>query len=211
MMPQALRLLLVTVVSLVLMGRLPAEASEYRMRAGDSLNITVVGHPELAVLAQPIRPDGHVSLPMIAPVLAEGRTVVEVTSEIQDAYKPFLTKPRVLVSIAQFRPLRIAVLGQVEQSGSFEFAKPPTLVEAIARAGGLGRRASRGAITVVDPGTQTRKTYDLDRLLAGKEPNPDLSDGGIVEVGEVWGPDLQVWLPILASLVTAAAFFKIWD
>jgi protein involved in polysaccharide export with SLBB domain len=213
-MSQLIRLLSSTLICTMLITALVAPigaASEYLLRTGDSLNISVVGHPDLMVPAQPIRPDGHISLPMIAPLRVEGRSIAQVTASVQEAYRSILTNPRVLVSIAQFRPLRITVLGKVERAGSFDFTQPPTLIEAIATAGGLNRRAARNAITVVEPGSTSRRTYDLDRLLQGKEAIPTLAEGGIVEVGEVWGPDAEVWIPLIASLLTAVAFVKAWD
>lgn len=211
---QPLRLLLATLIGSALL-LLPltnvALASEYVLRSGDALSVSVVGHPELAVPAQPIRPDGQISLPMIPPVKVEGRSIPEVSATIQASYRSILTNPRVLVSIASYRPLRVTVLGKVERAGSFDFSQPPTLIEAIATAGGLNRRAARNAISVLEPTTQTRRQYDLDRLLNGREPIPTLPEGGIVEVGEVWGPDVEIWLPLVTSLITAIAFIRTWD
>ncbi len=212
-MPETIRFLVVNLIStmLVIMPMASvSSASEYLLRKGDSLNVSVMGHPELMVPSQPIRPDGQISLPMIAPVQVEGQSITEVSTSVEEAYRSILDNPRVLVSIAQYRPLRVTVLGKVERAGSFDFSQAPTLVEAIATAGGLDRRADRKAITLVDPENQTRQTYDLDQLLAAKEALPTLPEGGIVEVGEVWGPDVEVWLPLVTSLITAVAFVRTW-
>lgn len=210
MLPRFIRLLSTFLVASALMAS-PAFARDYLLRTGDSLNVSVVGHPELMVPAQPVRPDGCISLPMIDPVRAAGRSVADVTAAVQEAYRSILTNPRVLVSIAQLRPIRVTVLGKVHHAGSFDFAQPPTLLEAIATAGGLNRRAARNAITLVDPENQMRQTYDLDQLLQGQASIPVLPEGSVVEVGEVWGPDIEVWLPLLTSLITAVAFVKTWN
>lgn len=188
-----------------LMG-LPAQAEPeaYRLRDGDSLTVTVLGHAELSVQAQAIRPDGRLSLPLVPELSASGLTVQELSAALSMAYRPFLTSPQVLVSIAKLRPLRVTVLGQVQRPGTYDFDETPTLLDAIARAEGLTDRADRQAIHVMAPGMEARR-FELDRLLAGKEQLPRVGEGTVIEVRETWGPDWYRIIPVLSTAVTAAA------
>lgn len=185
---------------------LPAQAGpeSYRLRDGDSLNVTVLGHTELSVQAQAIRPDGRLSLPLVPEVGAKGLTVPELTSALTRAYRPYLMSPQVVVNIARLRPLQVTVLGQVQKPGTFDFDDAPTLLDAVARAGGLTDRAERQAVQVMTPGTGSRR-YDIDRLLSGQETLPRLLEGSVVEVKETWGPDWYKIIPVLSTAVTAGA------
>ncbi|HEY9898047.1 MAG TPA: polysaccharide biosynthesis/export family protein [Pantanalinema sp.] len=192
----------------VLSGQLPAAAlgADYRLRDGDAVSVSVLGHPDLSVQAQPIRPGGQISMPLIQALSAQGKTVSELTDELTGAYRPFLNKPQISVTVAKFRPMRVTILGQVGRPGTFDFEEAPTLVDVLATAGGLSERAARNSIKVVGP-AGSGKTYDLDRLLSRQESNPLIQEGSIVEVGEVWGPDLyRVTIPLLAAFVSSAVW-----
>ncbi|MBI6546973.1 MAG: polysaccharide export protein [Cyanobacteria bacterium NC_groundwater_1444_Ag_S-0.65um_54_12] len=181
-----------------------ALATEYRLRPGDAVNITILGHPELSVLAQAIRPDGQLTIPLIQEANLAGKTISDATAYLGKAFLPFLHKPDVTLNIARFRPLRIAVLGQVTRPGIFEFDAPPRLSDALAVAGGLTERASRQEIKVLEHAKSNQK-YDFDQLLSGRLNMPEIPDGATIEVNEVWYPDFYRVVPIVASVLTAGA------
>lgn len=192
--------------SLSLLLCLPALAAPeaYRLRDGDSLNVTVLGHAELSVQGQAIRPDGRLSLPLVPEVGASGLSVPELGTALTRAYRSYLANPQVVVSIARLRPLKVTVLGQVQHPGTFDFEDAPSLVDAVARAGGLTDRAERQSIQVRTPAGASR-TYDLDRLLSGQEQLPLIAEGTVIEVRETWGPDWYRIIPVLSTAVTAGA------
>lgn len=181
----------------------PALASDYRLRFGDAINVTVVDHPELSVASQPIRPDGRISLPLVPEYSASGKSINETTQDLANAYKHYLANPQLSVSIAHFRPLRVTILGQVQHPGTYDFEDVPSVVGAIATAGGLTERAERSAIKVIAP--QASQTYNLNSLLKEPASIPVLADGAIIEVGEVWGPDYYRLIPTVATVITAVA------
>ena len=191
-------------LALVAMFARPAFAApaEYRLGYGDTITVTVVGQPSLSVEDQPVRPDGGISLPMIKQLRVEGRSVQDLTEALTAAYRPYVTTPQVIVKVMKFRPLRVTLLGQVGRPGSFAFEHAPTLADALATAGGLTNRAARARIKVVEAGGKTT-VYDLERFTSGQAPFPRIADGSVIEVEEVWGPDLMPFLPFIASIVTA--------
>jgi polysaccharide export outer membrane protein len=198
-------------VALALVAAIQAPAlgrsADYQLGYGDAISVTVVGQPTLSVTDQPVRPDGRISLPLVQQVEIQGKTVAEVTSALNKAYKPYFQSPQIVVTVARFRPMRVTVMGQVTKPGTYAFEELPTLVDAVATAGGLTDRAARTGIKVVEPGGQTL-TYDMDLLLSGETPLPRLREGSVVEIHEVWGPDLYRLIPIAASVITAGAL--IW-
>lgn len=198
-------------VALALVAAMQAPAlgrsADYQLGYGDAISVTVVGQPTLSVTDQPVRPDGRISLPLVQQVEIQGKTVAEVTAALNKAYKPYFQSPQIVVTVARFRPMRVTVMGQVTKPGTYAFEELPTLVDAVATAGGLTDRAARTGIKVVEPGGRTL-TYDMDDLLSGETALPRLREGSVVEIHEVWGPDLYRLIPIAASVITAGAL--IW-
>lgn len=93
-----------------------------------------------------------------------------------------------MINVPQAREITIHFLGEVANAGSFTFTARdrPTLLTAIARAGGMTEAASNKiAIQRADEsGTRTEITADFKRLLAGKAPDIPLQDGDLIVVRE---------------------------
>jgi hypothetical protein len=43
----------------------------------------------------------------------QGRTIAEITADLTAAYRPYLQRPQIVVSVAHFRALKVTVLGAV--------------------------------------------------------------------------------------------------
>lgn len=179
-----------------------AAAADYRLGFGDTLSIAVVGQPNYAVVAQPVRPDGRITLPLVQDIVVQGKTVQEVTAQLSRSYRPYFADAQIVVQVAKFRELRVTLIGQVSKPGTLAFPTMPTLVEVLAGAGGLTERAERRSVKVLLPGG-THKRYDLEAILAGSQPMPTIPEGAVVEVAEVWGPDFYRVLPLVGTVITA--------
>lgn len=77
-------------------------------------------------------------------------------------------------------------LGEVGRPGALEFKSSErlTLLAAIARAGGLTDRASRKILIKRGQQGQKEVTVDYNRIVAGKETDPELGQGDVVVVKE---------------------------
>lgn len=77
-------------------------------------------------------------------------------------------------------------LGEVGRPGALEFKSSErlTLLAAIARAGGLTDRAARKILIKRGQQGQKEVTVDYNRIVAGKEPDPELGPGDVVVVKE---------------------------
>jgi polysaccharide export outer membrane protein len=178
-----------------------AEApATYTLRHGDAVTIRIVGNDGLETLAQPIRPDGRITMPLVGEVAAGGATVTELQRRLEKAYVRIVRDPRVVVTVATFRPLRVNVIGLVNKPGTYQVPEPVKLLEALALAGGLDRdRAVRDAVIVLRA-DGSRSTVDLTKVLAGAAADDVvLRDGDTVQVDEVAGPDLYRIMPVTAA------------
>ncbi|MCW5969220.1 MAG: SLBB domain-containing protein [Blastocatellales bacterium] len=128
----------------------PVEAS-YRLDAGDEITLEIWGRAELSG-KHTIGPDGRITLPLLGPVQITGLTREEAAQAVETAYitRELYRNLAVTVRVDRYVSNRIFVLGRVARPGVLEFDTPPTLLEAITRAGSLpvgGVGADKAALT----------------------------------------------------------------
>lgn len=170
---------------------------EYRIGRGDLLYITVYGHPELTAPAgsqsQPnlvgnlVRSDGTIFYPYIGSVLAAGRTIEEVRSEISNRISEYIAEPQVDARVLGFRSQRTYITGQVNSPGPQPITNVPlTIVNAVNAAGGLTPNANWHDAILVREGGE-RISISLHELLNNGrlDQNRLLRDGDVLNVPEV--------------------------
>lgn len=84
-----------------------------------------------------VMPDGMVYYNLAGGVRAEGLTLEEFTRKLQQALKKDYTNPQPNVTLVEVRSRRYWMLGRVYNPGLYPLAQPTTLLEAIAKSGGL--------------------------------------------------------------------------
>lgn len=129
---------------------LPVIATDpYRLQVGDVLEVKFLMNPELDEQLV-VRPDGRISTVIAQDMVAYGRTPLELQQELISKYKKHLNNPRLAVIVRSYAPSRFYVLGEVMQPGEFVSVDPSiTLLQALARAGGLRNSADREQIMVI--------------------------------------------------------------
>lgn len=104
---------------------------------GDVLNITLFDMPETARNEVPISPDGKITFLQARDITATGLTVDELRAKLDEALGKFYQNARVVIIPAAIHSKKYFLLGSVVSSGVYTFDRPLTVIEAIARAGGL--------------------------------------------------------------------------
>jgi len=123
-----------------------ALTAPYQLDSGDQLRVTVYDQAELTNTYQ-VDPSGYVTLPLIGPVPARGRTTQEIAGAIAAALQSgFLRAPNVAVEIAQFRPFFI--MGEVRSPGQYSYVAGMTAEMAVAIAGGFTPRANESSVEI---------------------------------------------------------------
>jgi len=116
------------------------------IRANDLIAVSVYDAPELSRTIR-VSGDGNILLPLLEhPIKADGLLPAELASVIATALKAeeVLVKPKVTVTVAEYRSRPISVVGAVKTPTTFEAIGRVTLLEALARAGGLAPEAGPG-------------------------------------------------------------------
>lgn len=150
----------------------------------DVLGINVWKEPDFTRSIQ-VRSDGKISLPLLGEVQAAGRTPLQLEQEISTKLLNFITKPEVTVMVEQINSKKFNVLGQVVKPGSYSLTLAPTIVDAIAIAGGPRDFAKQKDIFVLRQkpgGGQTRILFNYKDFLKGKIQNVKLEPHDTVVV-----------------------------
>jgi polysaccharide export outer membrane protein len=133
--------------------------TEYRIGARDVLEIEVYELEEpnrSKQLKLRVAQDGIVTLPLLGPVTAAGRTVSELHADLVGRLaKDYLVNPSVSVVVAEHQARRVTVLGAVQHPGTFSLQdNSTTLVDVLALAGGPDERAGSVVYVVRENGLQ---------------------------------------------------------
>jgi protein involved in polysaccharide export with SLBB domain len=119
----------------------PAKRAEWQKRLtlgpGDVLNFSLFDQPDSARENVAVGPDGRVSYLQAQDVMATGLTVDELRAKLDAELAKYYRNPRTIVTPAAIRSKRYFVLGAVTQKGVFLLERPTTIIEAVAKAGGL--------------------------------------------------------------------------
>lgn len=147
---------------------------EYYVERGDMLQITVYDHPELTNPSGSnnnniensgitVENDGTIYYPYIGKVLVAGKTVDQIREAIAVPLAEFITAPQVAVRVVRFNAKRAYVTGQVNEPGPQPITNVPmTVLDAIARAGGLADNANWHEVLLSRNGAETRvSVYEM--------------------------------------------------
>jgi len=99
-------------------GDVRRSPESYKLGGGDRILVEILEVPDLT-RGYEVLSDGSVNLPLIGLVSIRGRTLVEATNIIRNAYRRVLKDPIVTVSLVAARPLNVGVIGEVTRPGNF--------------------------------------------------------------------------------------------
>jgi len=179
------------------------------------LNISLFEMPDTAQRELPVGPDGRITFLQARDLMVAGLTIDELRSKLDEALGPYYQNPRSIVTPAVFHSKKYLVLGAVPNSGVYVLDRPTTLIEALARAGGLETGVyNQNTVELADLAHSflvrngTRLSLDFEKLFqrgdltqnVAMEPDDYLyialaSANEIYVLGEVNGPGVATFLP----------------
>jgi len=135
----------------------------------DVLAINVWKEPDIS-RSIPVRSDGKISLPLVGEVQAAGLTPLKLEKDIASKLKNFISEPEVTVMVQQVNSQKFNILGQVVKPGSYVIANSPTVLDAIALAGGFRDFAKKKSIYVLRQGSsgESRIPFNYKDVSQGK-------------------------------------------
>jgi len=156
---------------------------------GSNLVIQVYQEPDLTGIYR-VSEEGVVHFPLVEEVQAEGLTLTEFRTALIYKLQKFIVKPHVSIKFEEEMEVvedTILILGKVRSQGAQEAPLGgSTLLNIIARAGGLVATADPGRVSVVRvrDGNKTTHYYNLRDILNGRKDDPEVKRGDIIYVPE---------------------------
>ncbi len=109
--------------------------SNYQLSSGDVINISVYPAEEFSREVV-VSPDGTIDLPLLGNIKVSGLSVLALEKLLTERFSRYVSSPRISVSVKRFSSYRVAIIGQVQRTGYFEYAEGMKLIDLIASAGG---------------------------------------------------------------------------
>jgi polysaccharide export outer membrane protein len=159
--------------------------ANYRISPNDLMEFDVFGVPDMKRDVR-VNASGEVSLPLIGQVPVAGLTAQAAARSIADRYKEkYLQDPQVSLFIKEFTTQRVAIEGAVLRPGVYPMTGQLTLLRALALSGGFAPYADINKIVVYRhgaAGAREQFTYDLDKVRAGQEMDPNIRADDVIVV-----------------------------
>ena len=145
------------------------EKDLYRIDVGDALEINVWKEEELTRQVV-VRLDGRISLPLIGDVIAAGYAPMELAKILEEKIGEIIEEPTVTVILTAANSRVYYMVGNIS-GGEYALNTPLNLLQAIARAGGLGEWADKDNIMIVrrSSGKDEMLFFDYKKFVKGKD------------------------------------------
>ena len=192
---------------------------------GDVINLSLFDMLDSVRTDVPIGPDGRITFLQARDVMAAGLTIDELRAKMDEALSKFYQNPRTIVTPVAFHSKKYFVLGAVMNKGVYTFDRPLSVIEALARAGGMETGLyGRDTVDLADLAHSflvrngQRVPVDFDRLFqqgdlsqnVALEPDDFLyfalaSANEIYVLGQVANPGVAAFLPRTSAMSVIAA------
>jgi polysaccharide export outer membrane protein len=159
---------------------------DYRLHAGDKLDVSVWKETDMQRPVVVIAPDGNFSFPLAGQISAAGKTVTEVRQQIETKLSKYIPEPVVTVGITDVAGNVAYVIGQVNKPGALVMNPAINVLQALSLAGGGTPYAKMDSIIVIRGSREAQRVlpFRFGSVSAGKnlEQNVVLESGDVVLV-----------------------------
>jgi polysaccharide export outer membrane protein len=171
----------------------------------EDLRYTVSGRSGFGgqVLPGRVTPEGTIQLPAVGSVPAQGLTLDEFRSELNERFAQKIEGIEVVPVLQSRAPRYVYVLGEVAAPGRYTLEQPTTVMQALAMAGSWNVGAHITHIVVfrrVDDWRLVATTIDLRAALLGRRPCP---------ASEIWVGDADLIIVPKSKLLRTDNFIDL--
>lgn len=164
-----------------------ANATDYVIGPGDTLQIFVWRNPELSVTV-PVRPDGKISTPLVENMVAIGKSPSQLARDMETVLAEFVRSPQVNVIVSQAVSSfsSVKVVGQVRQPQTLPYRQGLRVLDVVLACGGLTEFAApaRAKVVRLTNGKQSEIKVHLGKLMnkGDLSQNVELKPGDVLIV-----------------------------
>ncbi len=152
------------------------EPQAHRLEGGDELEVRFTLNPELNDRVT-IAPEGQVTMPLLGPVDAAGKTVPDFTALLRQRYAGLLRVASVDVLVRGYGSERIFVGGEVKTPGVETISGPTDVLQGVLMAGGVLPTARLDEVVVIRRRADRvpmLRTVNLKALITTGAPSENL-------------------------------------
>lgn len=198
---------------------LGAADKEYFIEAGDVISVNVQPAEEFSREVT-VQPDGTIEIPMLGSMKAQGIKPDDLQKILTAKFSKYVSNPSITLSVRKFSSSRVAVIGEIKQSGYFEYREGMRLLDLVAQAGGTQDYARKDRVRIFrrikgadEKISEEVIKADLEAVFSGKmDRNLLLASGDIVYIprkgystGAKWITDnFTPWITLFTFAVTAS-------
>lgn len=193
----------------------------YTLEPPDEVHISSRRVREIASHYERIRPDGKITLPLLGPVHAAGKTPESLRAELQTLATKYYEDADINVKVTSFASKKVFVFGEVSVPGPYPYTGNNTVLGMLARAQ-PNRLADPGRIHVLRPSPDgdlvRRMTISLDQMIKTGDTTLDvvMEEGDIIYVpaNPLAATGLaiqQLLLPLQPAVATVQSPTQLYD
>ena len=148
------------------------EKKAYVIGPRDVLSLTIyAGGEKQQEVKLTVSTNGTINVPFIGAIKAVGLTIPQLEKRItRPLAKGYFVSPEVNISVAEYHSLQYFISGAVKIPGLYEMTSPATLMELIAKAGGLLPERGNIAYILRDSTADVVGGKAIKEILSRKEP-----------------------------------------
>ncbi len=162
--------------------------ADYRIGRDDLIDVSVFEVPDLGITTR-VSATGMISLPLVGPLQASGKTVQELETSIQQVLKAqYVNDPHVTVLIREYASQPVSVMGAVKLPGIYQIKGQKYLLDMLAQAQGVDQMSAGKTIQIMrrkkeGEAATTIEIDAVDLLDKGKtELNIPVEAGDVINV-----------------------------
>lgn len=165
--------------------------ADYVIGPGDSVSVQLFGNTNAEYFLDVSR-EGTINFPQIGPITVAGLSLTELRETISTRVSEQMIGTRASVTLGELRSIRVFVLGDVEEAGSYTVSGLSTMTNALLASGGVTEIGSLRNVQLRRNG-ETVSTLDLYDLLLEGDTSADrrLEPGDVIFVPPT-GPTVSV-------------------
>ena len=151
-------------------------SSSYVIGPGDLLAINVLHETELTQKV-PVRMDGKITMPLIGEIQASGMVPANLQATIAAKLRDYIKDAEVTVVVEEIKSRQFSVMGEVEHAGTFPLARPTTVLDGLAQAGGFRDFAKVAKIHILrknPDGTTITLPFNYKQVSKGKNESENI-------------------------------------
>ncbi len=175
--------ILISLLFLSLVFSATLSAREYNLNTGDKIAISVWGHADLN-LQTTIAPNGEISFPLVGNIEAEGKTINQLQQELKKSLSQYIIEPEVNINLISYQKLKVIIMGEVHNQGSFEIRADSRVLDLISMAGGITENAAAENASLQRGNNKLK--INIEELFKGNNLNQNypLKDGDQLYIPE---------------------------